>query len=94
MGTGTTVEITGVWQRAPPNKEQGYELKAEDVRVVGGADAEVRKLGLPRSRSTLIVLWLHDLELTNLIRRDTLSKKSIIAPNISDPYLILGYELH
>ena len=41
LGTGTSVAITGTWQAAPPQKEQPYELKAEAVKIIGTADAEV-----------------------------------------------------
>lgn len=41
LGTGTSVAITGTWQAAPPEKEQPYELKAEAVKIIGAADAEV-----------------------------------------------------
>ena len=34
--------ITGMWQAAPPQKEQPYELKAKAVKIIGAADAEVR----------------------------------------------------
>lgn len=43
LGTGTSVAITGTWQAAPPQKEQPYELKAMAVKIIGAADAEVRK---------------------------------------------------
>lgn len=41
LGTGTSVAISGIWQPSPPGKEQRFELKAEDVRIIGSADAEV-----------------------------------------------------
>lgn len=41
LGTGTSVAITGIWQPAPPQKEQQYELKAKSVKIIGTADAEV-----------------------------------------------------
>lgn len=41
LGTGTSVAISGTWQPSPPGKEQKYELKANDVRIIGSADAEV-----------------------------------------------------
>ena len=41
LGTGTSVAITGTWQAAPPQKEQSYELKAQAVKIIGTADAEV-----------------------------------------------------
>lgn len=40
LGTGTSVAITGIWQPAPPQKEQQYELKAKSVKIIGTADAE------------------------------------------------------
>lgn len=40
LGTGTSVTITGIWQPAPPQKEQQYELKAKSVKIIGTADAE------------------------------------------------------
>ena len=41
LATGAAVRITGVWQLAPPNKEQEYELLADNITIVGPADAEV-----------------------------------------------------
>lgn len=41
LATGTSVLISGVWQPAPPGKEQAYELKADEVRIIGSTDAEV-----------------------------------------------------
>ena len=41
LGTGTAVSINGTWQPAPPGKEQKYELKAKEVKIVGQVDAEV-----------------------------------------------------
>ena len=43
LGTGTAVTISGLWRASPPGKEQTHELHAEDVRVVGTADAEVNQ---------------------------------------------------
>ena len=42
LGTGTSIEITGLWQPAPIGKEQKNELKVENIRILGRADAEVR----------------------------------------------------
>ena len=52
LGTGTTIEIRGIWRPAPPGKEQSHELKADHVSIIGVADAEVRKL----DRNLLCVL--------------------------------------
>lgn len=41
LTTGATVDISGLWQRCPPGKEQSHELQASDVKVVGEADPEV-----------------------------------------------------
>lgn len=41
LTTGTSVAIRGVWQQAPPGKEQKCELKADEVTIVGSTDAEV-----------------------------------------------------
>lgn len=41
LATGTSVLISGVWQLAPPGKEQAYELKADEVKIIGSTDAEV-----------------------------------------------------
>ena len=41
LATGTSVLISGIWQPAPPGKEQAYELKANEVKIIGSADAEV-----------------------------------------------------
>ncbi|KAL2053779.1 hypothetical protein ABVK25_006084 [Lepraria finkii] len=40
LGTGTSIEITGLWQPAPIGKEQKNELKVENIRILGRADAE------------------------------------------------------
>ena len=38
--------VGGVWQRSPPNKEQQHELKADEVTIIGPADAEVGAVSL------------------------------------------------
>ncbi|KAL8821587.1 MAG: hypothetical protein Q9191_007276, partial [Dirinaria sp. TL-2023a] len=40
LGTGTSVALTGIWQHCPPGKEQPYELKTQEVRILGPTDAE------------------------------------------------------
>ena len=35
------VAIKGMWRESPKGKEQNYELHAEDIQIVGKADAEV-----------------------------------------------------
>ena len=55
LGTGTSVEIIGVWRPAPPGKEQTYELKADSVRILGNADAKVRCVACrSRNGSTVV----------------------------------------
>lgn len=41
LHTGTAVEISGVWKRCPPGKEQTHELQTTNVDVVGPADPVV-----------------------------------------------------
>lgn len=41
MTTGAAVEISGLWKRCPPGKEQTHELQATEVTVVGEADVQV-----------------------------------------------------
>lgn len=38
LSTGATVAISGIWQPAPEAAEQIYELKAEQVTMIGPAD--------------------------------------------------------
>ncbi|SLM33553.1 asparaginyl-trna synthetase [Lasallia pustulata] len=40
LTTGTSVEISGLWEACPTGKEQTHELKAREVKIVGGADPE------------------------------------------------------
>lgn len=47
LTTGTSVAIRGVWQHAPPGKEQKCELKADEVRIIGSTDAEVSVIFSP-----------------------------------------------
>lgn len=47
LTTGTSVTIRGVWQQAPPGKEQKCELKADEVTIVGSTDAEVSAICFP-----------------------------------------------
>ncbi|KAK2873425.1 hypothetical protein FQN49_002382 [Arthroderma sp. PD_2] len=35
---GAAVEISGIWQRTPPGKQQSHELQATEVNIVGEAD--------------------------------------------------------
>lgn len=89
LGTGTSVEITGVWQSAPPGKEQSHELKAEKVKILGVADAEVGNPHHIKIQRYVIFKFLASKnELTNFIFRNILSKKSTTVPSISDPFLI------
>lgn len=44
LGTGTVVAIKGLWREAPKGKEQNYELHAEDVHIIGRADAQVSRI--------------------------------------------------
>lgn len=41
LGTGTAVKITGEWLPSPEGYKQAYELQAQEVIIVGEADAEV-----------------------------------------------------
>lgn len=41
LSTGTSVAISGSWQPSPPLKEQSYELKAKEVRIVGSTEPDV-----------------------------------------------------
>ena len=38
LGTGASVAISGKWQPAPPFAEQSYELKAEELHILGGTE--------------------------------------------------------
>lgn len=41
MGTGTAVVMSGLWQPAPPTSDEAYELRVDEVRILGPTDAEV-----------------------------------------------------
>lgn len=41
LGTGTAVVMSGLWASAPPTSEEAYELRVDEVRILGPTDAEV-----------------------------------------------------
>ena len=41
MGTGTAVVMSGLWAPAPPTSDEAYELRVDEVRILGPTDAEV-----------------------------------------------------
>lgn len=42
LSTGTAISVTGKWQRSVPGTKQSHELHADQIRVLGQHDAEVR----------------------------------------------------
>lgn len=41
LGTGTAVVMSGLWAPAPPTSDEAYELRVDEVRILGPTDAEV-----------------------------------------------------
>lgn len=41
LGTGTAVVMSGLWAPAPPTSGEAYELRVDEVRILGPTDAEV-----------------------------------------------------
>lgn len=41
LGTGTAVVMSGLWAPAPPTSEEAYELRVDEIRILGPTDAEV-----------------------------------------------------
>lgn len=42
LTTGTSVQITGEWKKSAKGTKQTRELVADGIRILGGADPEVR----------------------------------------------------
>lgn len=59
LGTGTAVVMSGLWAPAPPTSDEAYELRVDEVRILGPTDAEVS--------AKIYVLYASDLSIHDII---------------------------